>query len=80
MEWWLSEVTILFMELIILNGVNAATKDMRLDFQFKSHGDSVVNANNKIWISGDDTKPWIEAFTLSSNGNIPGVFKRYTKY
>src|SRR5688572_7042765 len=59
-----------------LNGVNAAIQDMRMDFQFKSHGDSVVNAINKIWIRGDDTKPWVEAFTLSSNGNIPGVFKR----
>jgi hypothetical protein len=59
-----------------LNGINAAIKDMRLDFQFKSHGDSVVNASNKIWIRGDDSKPWVEAFTLSSNGNIPGVFKR----
>ena len=59
-----------------LNGINAAVKDMRLDFQFKSHGDSVVNAINKIWIRGDDTKPWIEAFTLSSNGNVPGIFKR----
>ena len=59
-----------------LNGINAAFKDMRLDFQFKSHGDSVVNANNKIWIRGDDTQPWVEAFTLSSNGNVPGVFKR----
>ena len=59
-----------------LNGINAAVKDMRLDFQFKSHGDSVVNAINKIWIRGDDTKPWIEAFTLSANGNVPGVFKR----
>ena len=59
-----------------LNGVDASVKDMRLDFQFKSHGDSVINAINKIWIRGDDTKPWIEAFTLSSNGNIPGVFKK----
>ncbi|HEX6849654.1 MAG TPA: S8 family serine peptidase, partial [Chitinophagaceae bacterium] len=33
-----------------LNGVDAAVKDIRLDFQFKSHGDSVVHANNKIWI------------------------------
>ena len=49
---------------------------MRLDFQFKSHGDSVVNANNKIWIRGDDSEPWVEAFTLSSNGNVPGEFKR----
>ncbi|HEX6846044.1 MAG TPA: T9SS type A sorting domain-containing protein, partial [Chitinophagaceae bacterium] len=61
-----------------LNGVDAAVKDIRLDFQFKSHGDSVVHANNKIWIRGDDTKPWVEAFTLSSNGNVPGVFKRTT--
>jgi hypothetical protein len=59
-----------------LNGIDAATKDMRLDFQFKSHGDSVVNDINKIWVRGDDTKPWVEAFKLSSNGNIPGVFKK----
>ena len=59
-----------------LNGINAATQDIRLDFQFKLHGDSISNAINKIWIRGDDTKPWIEAFTLSSNGNTPGVFKQ----
>jgi hypothetical protein len=59
-----------------LNGINAAISDIRLDFQFKSHGDSVINPNNKIWIRGDDSKPWVEAFTLASNGNIPGVFKR----
>ena len=59
-----------------LGGINAAVRDLRLDFQFKSHGDSVVNPNNKIWIRGDDSKPWVEAFTLSSNGNTPGVFKR----
>ena len=59
-----------------LNGVDALLRDMRLDFQFKSHGDSVVNANNKIWIRGDDSKPWVEAFILSSNRNVPGVFKR----
>ena len=59
-----------------LAGIDAATKDIRLDFQFKSHGDSAVSPVNKIWIRGDDTQPWIEAFTLSSNGNVPGVFKR----
>jgi hypothetical protein len=61
-----------------LSGINAGVKDMRLDFQFKSHGDSVVNTNNKIWIRGDDNDPWIEALTLSSNANIPGIFKRTT--
>jgi hypothetical protein len=59
-----------------LNGVDATVKDMRLDFQFKSHGDSVSDANNRIWIRGDDTKPWVEAYVLSSNGNLPGIFKR----
>ena len=39
-----------------LTGINASIKDIRLDFQFKSHGDSAVNANNKIWIRGDDSK------------------------
>lgn len=59
-----------------LTGINAAIRDIRLDFQFKSHGDSVPSDNNKIWIRGNDTGPWVEAFTLSSNGNVPGVFKR----
>lgn len=59
-----------------LNGIDAAVRDIRLDFQFKSHGDSVINAINKVWIRGDDTKSWVEAMTLSSNGNVPGVFKR----
>ena len=59
-----------------LNAIDAAVRDIRLDFQFKSHGDSVPNAINKVWIRGDDTKPWVEAITLSSNGNVPGVFKR----
>ncbi len=59
-----------------MSGVNAATQDIRLDFQFKSHGDSISSAVNKIWIRGDDTQPWIEAFTLSANGNTPGIFKR----
>jgi len=59
-----------------LAGIDAATKDIRLDFQFKSHGDSVSSPVNKIWVRGDDTKPWLEAFTLSTNGNAPGIFKK----
>lgn len=59
-----------------LNGINAATTDVRLDFQYKQHGDSVPHANNTIWVRGDDTQTWINAFTLSANGNDPGPFKR----
>jgi len=59
-----------------LTGINAATQDIRLDFQYKQHGDSVPHANNTIWIRGNDTQPWISAFTLSANENEPGVFKK----
>jgi hypothetical protein len=40
------------------------------------HGDSVASADNKVWIRGSDSETWIDAFTLSANGNIRGVFKR----
>jgi len=59
-----------------LSGVDAIARDIRLDFQLKMHGDSVANANNKVWIRGSDSETWIDAFTLSANGNIRGVFKR----
>ena len=59
-----------------LAGKNAVLNDIRLDFQFKSHGDSVSNASNRVWIRGNDQEPWVEAYSLSSNKNIPGIFKR----
>lgn len=59
-----------------LLGKNAAVNDLRLDFQFKLHGDSIPHADNKVWIRGDDSQNWIEAFTYSANGNEPGVFKK----
>ena len=59
-----------------LNGIDENLKDIRLDFQFKSHGDSVANANNKVWIRGNDSETWIEVFTLSANGNVRGIFKK----
>jgi len=59
-----------------LEGVDMNSKDIRIDFQFKTHGDSVANANNKIWIRANDSETWVEAFTLSANGNVRGIFKR----
>ncbi len=59
-----------------LNGINAALTDVRLDVEYKQHGDSVPHANNTIWVRGDDTQSWIPAFTLSANGNDPGPFVR----
>jgi hypothetical protein len=59
-----------------LTGIDANTRDMRLDFQFKQHGDSVVHADNRVWIRGDDTQPWVLVYNLNSNGNDPGLFKK----
>lgn len=57
-----------------LQGYNAATDDIRLDFQFKQHG-QVPHIANKVWIRGNDVSNWIQAYDLSANQDIPGVFK-----
>lgn len=54
---------------------NATTDDIRLDFRFNNHGQQ-PNANNKLWIRGNDSQPWIEAYDLDDNQNDPGAYKR----
>jgi hypothetical protein len=49
--------------------------DIRLDFQYKNHGQGPDNAN-KVWIRGDDQKPWIEVYDLYDNQVDPGSFKK----
>ena len=58
-----------------LTNYNAAANDIRLDFQFNNHG-QFFNANNKVWIRGNDTQPWIEAYDLNNNQNPPGSYKK----
>ena len=36
---------------------------LRIDFYYKNHGQD-NNPNNKVWIRGDDSKPWIFAYDL----------------
>jgi len=53
----------------LLMTYNVATYDgnqLRFDFAYKNHG-QVNNPNNKVWIRGDDTKPWIFAYDLHYN-------------
>jgi len=45
---------------------NAATDDIRLDFRYKNHGQE-SHAANKLWIRGDDTKNWVQAYDLFAN-------------
>jgi hypothetical protein len=63
-----------------LSSYNTASHDLRLDFRFKNHGQTFdpSNPNNKVWIRGNDTQPWIEAYDLFANQDPPGSFKKTT--
>ncbi|HQW83621.1 MAG TPA: S8 family serine peptidase [Ferruginibacter sp.] len=49
-------------------------QQLRLDFYYKNHGQE-NNPNNKVWIRGDDTKPWIFAYNLVANQGALGQWK-----
>ncbi len=61
---------------IDLTGYNPATDEIRLDFQYKNHG-QVNNAANRVWIRGSDVGSWKEAYDLFAN-QLPaeGAFKK----
>ncbi len=48
--------------------------DIRLDFRYKHHG-QVFNPNNRVWIRGNDTAPWILAYDLFLNQADLGVYQ-----
>ncbi|MFC0775862.1 S8 family serine peptidase [Terrimonas alba] len=58
-----------------LQGYDAQADNIRLDFMFKHHSQD-YNAANKLWIRGDDQKPWIPAYDLFVNQGAPGIFKK----
>jgi hypothetical protein len=58
-----------------LLGYNTGLDNIRLDFMYKHHG-QLSNPANKVWIRGDDQKPWIEVYDLYTNQDDPGLFKR----
>ena len=58
-----------------LGAYNNAVNDLRLDFQFNNHGQQ-AHPNNRVWIRGSDTQPWIEAYDLDANENEPGLYKK----
>lgn len=58
-----------------LDNYDILANDIRLDFQYKHHGQLPDNAN-KVWVRGSDTDPWIEAYDLYANQDELGEFKR----
>jgi len=58
-----------------LTTFNSSTDDIRLDFRYKNHGQG-NNAANKVWVRGDDTKNWVEAYNLfTSQNEVDGTYK-----
>ncbi len=49
-------------------------QQLRLDFYYKNHGNE-NNPNNKVWIRGNDTKPWVLAYDLVANQAALGQYK-----
>ncbi|MEO6253542.1 MAG: S8 family serine peptidase [Ferruginibacter sp.] len=47
---------------------------LRIDLYYKNHGQD-NNPNNKVWIRGSDTKPWVFAYDLSANQAALGQWK-----
>ena len=58
-----------------LSNYNANTDDIRLDFYYNNHG-QLAGSNNKVWIRGSETSPWVSAYDLFANQNEPGSYKQ----
>jgi hypothetical protein len=58
-----------------LSNYNANTDDIRLDFYYNNHGQPALG-NNRVWIRGSETSPWISAYDLYANQNSPGIYKQ----
>jgi hypothetical protein len=58
-----------------LSTYNITTDDIRLDFFYNNHG-QLPNPANNVWVRGNDTQPWIQAYDLFANQNDPGTYKK----
>jgi hypothetical protein len=47
---------------------------LRIDFFYRNHGQD-NNPNNKVWIRGSDTQPWVQAYDLVVNQAALGQWK-----
>ena len=61
-----------------LSNYNAATDEVRFDVQYKHHGTfQTLNADNKIYIRGNESSAWILLYDLDANQpTTPGVWKK----
>lgn len=53
------------------------TDEIRFDFWFKQHGVTQgPHPQNKVWVRGSDTDPWVELYNLGTNQGPAGEFKQ----
>lgn len=58
-----------------LSNYSATADDVRLDFYYNNHG-QLAGSNNKVWVRGSETSPWISAYDLFANQGDPGTYKQ----
>jgi hypothetical protein len=61
--------------LLSYNLSNYTTKQLRLDFYYKNHGQADA-AGNRVWIRGSENNAWVEAYNLFSNQAALSNWKR----
>ncbi|UEG51134.1 S8 family serine peptidase [Ferruginibacter lapsinanis] len=62
--------------LIVNYNLSAQTANqLRYDFYYKNHGQTVNNLANKIWIRGSENDQWVEAYDLYLNQAALGGWK-----
>jgi hypothetical protein len=58
-----------------LAAYNVASDEIRLDFRYKHHG-QVNNPDDKVWVRGNDTQPWVQVYDLFNNQGDIGTYKK----
>ncbi|RYY61673.1 MAG: T9SS type A sorting domain-containing protein [Chitinophagaceae bacterium] len=58
-----------------LSAYDVDADQVRLDFQYKHHGQFDF-PTNRCWVRGSDADEWIEIYDLSANQAEPGIFKK----
>jgi hypothetical protein len=62
--------------LLTYNASNYNTgNQLRFDFYYKNHGQA-PNPDNKVWVRGSDTNPWVFAYDLLANQNDLGLWRK----
>ncbi|MBC7889144.1 MAG: S8 family serine peptidase, partial [Ferruginibacter sp.] len=60
---------------ISYNLSNYLSKQLRLDFYYKNHGQDDANGN-KVWVRGSENDAWVQAYDLFANQSALGTWKR----